>query len=95
MVLSPDLKTGTMAALLKEGWIKPCAMDAVKILFSGEASSAAQFIKREAGMPSGPDAEFGDSSFIASIIMDSLNSMSVRYWSGLTRGDFLGRIGGQ
>ena len=42
-----------------------------KNIFKAGAISSAQLIRREAGMPSGPPAEFGESSLIASIIIES------------------------
>ena len=48
-----------------------------KILKAGVISSA-QLIRREAGMPLGPPAEFGESSLIASIIIESERVISVR-----------------
>ena len=49
-----------------------------KIMFKTGAISFAQLIRREVGMPSGPPAEFGGSSFIASIIIESERVISVR-----------------
>ena len=50
-----------------------------KIIFKAGAISSAQLIRREAGMPSGPPAEFGESSLIfASIIIESERVISVR-----------------
>ena len=42
-----------------------------KKFFKAGAISSAQLIKREVRMPSGPPAEFGESSLIASIIIES------------------------
>ena len=48
-----------------------------KNIFKAGAISSAQSIRREAGMPSGPPAEFGESSLIASIIIESDKVISV------------------
>ena len=40
--------------------------------------SSAQLIRKEVGMPSGPPAEFRESSLIASIIIESERVISVR-----------------
>ena len=76
MVLSPDLKTGTMAALLKEGWIKPCAMDAVKIYSAVKQVLQHSLFKGKQECHPGQMLSFAIIAvlaFIASIIMDSLN----------------------
>ena len=49
-----------------------------KKFFKAGAISSAQLIRREAGMPSGPPAEFGESSLIASIIIESEKVISVK-----------------
>ena len=49
-----------------------------KKFFKAGVISSAQLIRREAGMPSGPPAEFGESSLIASIIIESERVISVR-----------------
>ena len=49
-----------------------------KIIFKAGAISLAQLIRSEVGMPSGPPAEFGESSLIASIIIESERGISVR-----------------
>ena len=49
-----------------------------KIIFKTGAISSAQLIRREVGMPSGPPAEFEESSLIASIIIESERVISVR-----------------
>ena len=46
-----------MAALLKEGGINPSEKVCLNKLHSKGASSLAQFMRSEAGMPSGPAAE--------------------------------------
>ena len=43
------------------------------------ASSVAQLTNNEDGMPSGPTAELGESSCMASIIIYSDNTISVKY----------------
>ena len=67
-----------MAALLNDAGIKPCIRDWVNNNLKAGANSAAQLIKSKGGMASGPAAEVEDSSLIASIIMVSSISMSVR-----------------
>ena len=59
--LSPDLKMGTIAALLNDGGIYPLEKEEVKIHFNNGAISEAQLISSEAGIPSGPAAKLGDS----------------------------------
>ena len=76
--MSPDLKMGTIAALLNDGGIHPFEKEEVKIHFNNSAISVAQLISSEAGIPSGPAAELGESSLIASIMTFSLKFMSVR-----------------
>ena len=49
-----------------------------KIIFKAGAISSAQLIRRDAGMPSGPPAEFGESSLMASIIIESEKVISVK-----------------
>ena len=49
-----------------------------KIIFKTEAMSSAQLIRREVDMPSGPPAEFGESSIIASINIESKRVISAR-----------------
>ena len=49
-------------------------MECEKNIFKTGAMSSAQLIRREVGMPSGPPAEFGESSLIASIIIESERS---------------------
>ena len=56
--LSPDLKTGIMAASLKEVGITLEERDCEKIIFKTGASSSAQLIRRDVGIPWGPPAEF-------------------------------------
>ena len=60
MDLSPDLKTGIIAASLKEVGIRLEERKCEKIIFKSGAISWAQLIRREEGMPSGPLAEFGE-----------------------------------
>ena len=49
------------------------------IIFKTGAISSAQLIRREAiRMPSGPPAEFGESSLIGSIMIESETVISVR-----------------
>ena len=48
------------------------------IIFKLGAISSAQLIRKEVGMPSGPPAEFGESSVIASISIESERVISVR-----------------
>ena len=62
--LSPDLKMGTIAALLNDGGIYALEKEEVKIRSNNGAISEAQLISNVAGMPSGPAAELGDSSLI-------------------------------
>ena len=69
MDLSPDLKTVIIAASLKEVGRRLEEMECEKIVFKTGAISSTQLIRREVGMPSGPPAEFGESSLIASIII--------------------------
>ena len=76
--LSPDLKTGIIAAFFKEVGIRLEERECEKIIFKAGAISSAQLIRREAVMPSGPPAEFGESSLIASIIIESERVISVR-----------------
>ena len=49
-----------------------------KYYLQSRAISSAQLIRREVGMPSGPPAEFGESSLIASKIIESERVISVR-----------------
>ena len=78
--MSPDLKMGTIAALLNDvHGIHPFEKEEVKIHFNNGAISGAQLISSEAGIPSGPAAELGESSLIASIMTFSLKFMSVKY----------------
>ena len=49
-----------------------------KIIFKIAAISSAQLIRRKVGMPSGPPADFGESSLIASKIIESESVISVR-----------------
>ena len=49
-----------------------------KNFFKAGAISSVQLIRREAGIPSGPPAEFGESSLIASIIIESEKVISVK-----------------
>ena len=69
---------GTIAALLNDGEIYPYEKEEVKIRSNNGAISEAQLISSVAGIPSGPAAELGDSSLIASIITVSLKFMSVK-----------------
>ena len=59
--LSPDLKMGTIAALLNDCGIYPLEKEEVKIRSNNGAISEAQLISSVAGIPSGPAAELGDS----------------------------------
>ena len=77
-ILIPDMKTGVMAALLNYAGIKPGLRDWVNNNMRAGANSTAQLIKSKGGMASGPAAEVEDISLIASIIMVSSISMSVR-----------------
>ena len=72
------MKTGIIAASLKEVGIRLEERECEKIFFKSGAISSAQLIRREAGMPSGPPAEFGESSLIASIIIESEKLISVK-----------------
>ena len=65
------MKTGIIAASLKEGGIRLEERECEKIIFKPGAISSAQLIRSEVGMASGPPAEFGESSLIASIIIKS------------------------
>ena len=56
--MSPALKTGTMAAFLKEGGIKPSEKVCLNKSHRIGANSAAQFMRIEAGMPSGPQHNY-------------------------------------
>ena len=58
----------------------------VKIHFNNGAISEAQLISSEASIPSGPAAELGDSSLIASIITVSLKFMIVKQLASNTGG---------
>ena len=49
-----------------------------KKIFKTGAISSAHLIRSEIGMPSGPPAECGESSLIASIIIESERVLSVR-----------------
>ena len=49
-----------------------------KIIFKIGASSSVQLIRREVGMSLGPPAEFGQCSFIASIMIELERVISVR-----------------
>ena len=69
---------GTIAALLNDGEIYPLEKEEVKIRSNNGAISEAQLISSVSGIPSGPAAELGDSSLIASIITVSLKFMSVK-----------------
>ena len=84
--MSPDLKMGTIAALLNDGGIYPLEKEEVKIRSNNGAISEAQLISSVAGIPSGPAAELGDSSLIASIITVSLKFMSVKQLASNTGG---------
>ena len=75
--MSPDLKIGTIAALLNSMGISPLVKDSLKIMAKIGVNSAQQLIRREAGRPSGPAAELTDNSLMASLINDSLKLMSV------------------
>ena len=48
------------------------------MIFKMGALSSAQLIRREVRMPLGPRAEFGESSLIASIVIESERVISVR-----------------
>ena len=63
------LKTGVIAARLKLGGTTPEESEWVKIICKIGASSVAQFTNNDDGRPSGPAAEVGESSCIASIII--------------------------
>ena len=67
--LSPDLKTGVIAARLKVGGTTPEESEWVKIISNNGANSVAQFTNNDDGKPSGPATEVGESSCIASIII--------------------------
>ena len=63
--MSPDLKTGLIAARLKQGGTTPEESEWVKFLSKNGASYVAQFTNNDDGKPSGPTAEVGESSCIA------------------------------
>ena len=65
------MKTGIIAASLKEVGIGLEERECEKIIFKTGTISSAQLIRREAVIPSGSPAEFGESSLIASIIIES------------------------
>ena len=71
------MKTGIIAASLKEVGIRLEERECEKIIFKAGAISSAQLIRREAVM-SGAPAEFGESSLIASIIIESEKVISVK-----------------
>ena len=71
------MKTGIIAASLKEVGIRLEERECEKIIFKAGAISSTQLIRREAGMPSGPPAEFGESSLIASVIIESERMIAV------------------
>ena len=48
----------------------PESRDGLNRIKRDGASSDAQFNNREAGIPSGPEAEFAESSFMESIMID-------------------------
>ena len=56
----------------------PWVNDWENIYLTTGANSAAQFINKEEGKPSGPTAELQESSLMDPIIMDSEKSMSQR-----------------
>ena len=72
------MKTGIIAASLKEVGIRLEERECEKIIFKAGTLSSAQLIRREVGMPSGPPAEFGESYLITSIIIESERVISVR-----------------
>ena len=72
------MKTGIIAASLKEVGIRLEERECEKIIFKTGAISLAELIRRDVGMPSGPPAEFEKSSLIASIIIESERVISVR-----------------
>ena len=72
------MKTGIIAASLKQVGIRLEERACEKITFKAGAISLAQLIRREVGMPSGPPAESGQSSLIASIIIESEKVISVK-----------------
>ena len=77
------MKTRIIAASFKEVGIRPEERECEKIIFKIGAISSAQLITREVAMPSGPPAEFGESSLIASIIIESERVISARNQSSL------------
>ena len=56
-------------------------------MFKAGANSVAQLVSNAVGIPSGPVAEEGDNSLIASIIMESVITMSVKYWFSSRAGE--------
>ena len=72
------MKIGIIAASLNEVRIRLEERECEKIIFKTGAISSAQLIKREVGMPSGLPAEYGESSLIASIMIESERVISVR-----------------
>ena len=71
----------TSEYILKLGGTTPEESELVKIISKNGASSVAQFTNYDDGKPSGPAAEVGESSCIASIIFFSDNTISVKYKS--------------
>ena len=74
----PDLKTGMIAAFLKDGSITPESRNCLNRIKRDGAYSEAQFNNREAGIPSRPAAEFDESSLMESIMRDSVIMVLVR-----------------
>ena len=56
----------------------PESRDCLNKIIRDGASSKAQFNHREAGIPSGPAVEFAESSFMESIMIDSVIMILVR-----------------
>ena len=67
--------------IITDGSITPESRDCLKKIKSDSVSSEAQFNNREAGIPSGPASEFDESSFMESIMIDSVIMILVRYTS--------------
>ena len=58
--------------LLRNGSMTPESRTCLNFITRDGASFEAQFNNREAGIPSGPAAEFAESSFMESIMIDSV-----------------------